>query len=1043
MSAHPPVPAETTGPGGEPEIRYFFIRRPVLAAVISIVITLLGIFAIQLLPISRYPQITPPAITVTAVYPGATAEAVAEAVAAPIEQRLSGLQGLLYFSSANSSDGVMTLQVYFDVSRSQDLAAVDVQNAVQLATPQLPDAVRQNGITILKANSDILAVAALTATDSTYDATYLTNYMKLYIEDEIKRVPGIGNANVFAGLQFAMLLQLDPDRMAQLGITVGDVQAAVREQNATNPAGRLGREPAPAGTELTLPVTTLGRLQTVEQFDNIVVRAKADGSLIRLRDIGHAKLGAQNYDLAGRLNGSPTAFMLLYLRPGANALAVRKAVTARLDELSHAFPPGVTYKIPFDTTPFVTASITEVLHTLVEAMVLVTLVVFLFLQSWRATLIPMLAVPVSVVGTFLGLLALGFTINVLTLFGLVLAIGIVVDDAIVVIENVERIMETEKLSARHAADKAIRQVAGALVAIVLVLCAVFLPIAFLGGVTGVMFKQFAITIVIAVVLSGIVALTLTPALCAMLLKESVDVHQGGFFGAFNRGFARITRRYTGAVESVLGRPKAWVAAFVVMIVLTGLLWRRTPTAFVPTEDKGYFAIALQLPDAASLQRTRAVVERVEGMLRRERAVRNVVAFAGLDILSRSNQPNGATIFVSLLPWDERGKTESIEALTGRLNGQLFGMRDAVGFAFNLPEIPGLGATAGVEFNLQARGGQDVRAFAGQVQAFTAAANQLPAAAGLQANFRANVPQVYLDVDREMVKARGVSLTELYGTLQSLLSTLYVNDFNIYGRTYRVQIEAESRFRQTPEDIGRLYVRDKAGEMLPVSSLVRPQFRSGPTLVTRFNGFTSALFTGVPKPGRSSGELLGETQQLMANRFAGEGLGIAYSGQSYQEQVSSGQGGLVFALGLIIVFLVLAAQYESWSMPFAVLLGVPFGVMGALVGIWGRGQPSDVYFQVALITVVGLAAKNAILIVEFATELRQRGLSIREAAVEAARERFRPILMTSFAFILGVAPLVVAGGAGAASRHSIGTGVFFGMLAATLVGVFFIPLFFRV
>ncbi len=1040
MSGHAPVPAPDAG---EPEVRYFFIRRPVLAAVISIVVTLLGIFAIQLLPISRYPQITPPGITVTAVYPGATAEAVAEAVAAPIEQQLSGLQGLLYFSSANSSDGVMTLQVFFDVSRSQDLAAVDVQNAVQLATPQLPDAVRQNGITILKANSDILAVAALTSTDSSYDAPYLTNYMKLYVEDEIKRVPGVGNATVFGGLQFAMLLQLDPDRMAQLGVTVGDVRDAVREQNATNPAGRLGREPAPSGTQLTLPVTTLGRLQTVEQFDNIIIRAKDDGSLIRLRDIGKAKLGAQNYDLAGRLNGSPTAFMLLYLRPGANALAVKKAVTARMDELSRAFPAGVVYKIPFDTTPFVTTSITEVLHTLVEAMLLVTLVVFLFLQSWRATLIPMLAVPVSVIGTFLGLLALGFTINVLTLFGLVLAIGIVVDDAIVVIENVERIMATEGLSARLAADKAIRQVAGALVAIVLVLCAVFLPIAFLGGVTGVMFKQFAVTIVIAVVLSGIVALTLTPALCALLLKEAAEAHQSGFFGAFNHGFARVTRRYTGAVEKVLGRPKAWIAAFVVMIVLAGLLWRRTPTAFVPTEDKGYFAIALQLPDAASLQRTRAVVQRVEGMLRKEKAVRNIVAFAGLDILSRSNQPNGATIFISLLPWDERDKQNSIDAITGRINGQLFGMRDAVGFAFNLPEIPGLGATAGVELNLQARGGQDVRAFAQQVQEFSQAANQLPAAQGLQANFRANVPQIFLDVDREAAKARGVGLTDLYGTLQSLLSTLYVNDFNIYGRTYRVQIEAQSQFRQSPEDIGRLYVRDSKGAMLPVSSLVRPQFQSGPTLVTRFNGFTSALFTGVPKPGRSTGEMIGEIQNLVESRFGAEGVGVAYSGQSYQEQASSGQGGMVFALGLIIVFLVLAAQYESWSMPFAVLLGVPFGVAGALVGIWARNQPSDVYFQVAIITVVGLAAKNAILIVEFANELRSRGMSIRDAAVEAARERFRPILMTSFAFILGVSPLVIAGGAGAASRHSIGTGVFFGMLAATLVGIFFIPLFFRV
>jgi multidrug efflux pump len=1032
------APSEAVASG---EIRYFFIRRPVLAVVISIIITLLGLFAIRLLPISRYPQITPPAVTVQATYAGATAEDVAEAVAAPIEQQLSGLQGLLYYSSANASDGSMTLQIYFDVTRSQDLAAVDVQNAVKLAEPQLPDAVRQNGITILKANTDILGVVALTSTDPRYDAPYLTNYIKLYIEDEIKRVPGIGNAVTFGGLEFSMLIQLDPDRMAQLGITTADVAAAVREQNATNPAGRVGREPAPEGTQLTLPVTTLGRLKTPEQFADIVVRAKPDGSLVRIGDIGRVVLGSRNYDLAGRLNGSPTAPLLLYLRPGANALEVRQAVDARMKQLSRNFPVGVQYKIPFDTTPFVTASISEVVHTLVAAMLLVTLVVFIFLQSWRATLIPMLAVPVSVIGSFLGLLALGFTINVLTLFGLVLAIGIVVDDAIVVIENVERIMATEQVSARQAADRAIRQVAGALVAIVLVLCAVFVPVAFLGGVTGEMFKQFAVTIVISVVLSGIVALTLTPALCAMLLTESNEAHTSGFFGWFNRWFGRVTGRYAGVVERVVSRPRAWVAAFAVLVVLTVVLWRRVPTGFIPTEDKGYFAISFQLPDAASLQRTGVVVQRVEGFLREERAVRNIVAFAGLDVLTRTNQTNSATIFINLLPWDERGRDETIEAITGRINRRLFGMKDAIGFAFNLPEIPGLGATSGVEANLQNRAGKDVRDFALQVQAFVQSVNKLPAVQAMNTNFRANVPQLYVNVDRSTAKARGVSLTDLFGTMQTFLSTLYINDFNLYGRTYRVQAEAQARFRQSPADLARLYVRSNRGEMIPISTLTRTEYRSGPTQMLRFNGFGSALFTGTPKTGRSSGEVLRELDSLVATDFASQGVGIAYSGQSYQERAGSGQAGLVFALGLIIVFLVLAAQYESWSIPFAVLLGVPFGALGALLGIWIRGTPSDIYFQVGLITVVGLAAKNAILIVEFANEIRNHGLSIREAAVEAARERFRPILMTSLAFIFGVSPLVVASGAGAASRHSLGTGVFAGMLFATTIGVFFIPLFF--
>jgi hydrophobe/amphiphile efflux-1 (HAE1) family protein len=858
-------------------VRYFFIRRPVFAVVISVIVTLLGVFAIRLLPISRYPQITPPAIQVQATFPGATAEDVAEAVAAPLEAQLSGLQGLLYYSSANASDGTMSLQIFFDISRSQDLAAVDVQNAVQLAQPQLPDAVRQNGITILKANTDILGVVALTSDDPRYDAAYLTNYMKLYLEDEIKRVPGIGNAITFGGLEFSMLIQLDPDRMAQLGVTTADVAAAVREQNATSPAGRLGREPAPPGTEFTLPVTTLGRLKTPDQFADIVVRAKADGSIIRIRDIGKVVLGSRNYDLAGRLNGTPVAPMLLYLRPGANALAARQAVAKRMTELAKNLPVGVHWKIPFDTTPFVTASIHEVVTTLLEAMALVTLVVFLFLQSWRATLIPMLAVPVSVVGTFLGLLMLGFTINVLTLFALVLAIGIVVDDAIVVIENTERLMANEGLPARIAADRAIRQVAGALIAIVLALCAVFVPVAFLGGVTGEMFKQFAVTLVIAVVLSGMVALSLTPALCAYLLRESNEAHTTGFFGAFNRWFTRLNHGYARNVGRVLGRPRTWLAVFAVLVALAVVIWRRVPTAFIPTEDKGYFAVALQLPDAASLQRTREVVKRVEGFLRAEPSVVNIVGFAGLDVLTRTNQTNSATIFILLKPWDERGNGQTIDDITKRINGKLFGMKDAIGFAFNLPEIPGLGATSGVEVNLQNRAGRDVRDFAGQVQAFTQAANALPAVQALNTNFRANVPQLYVDVDRAAAKARGVNLTDLFNTLQTFLSTLYINDFNLYGRTYRVQAEAQAQFRRTPEDLARLYVRGRDNEMIPVTSLVRTEFRSGPTQLLRFNGFGSALFTGTPKPGHSSGQVLNQIDSLVATRFSSAGIGVVLPG----------------------------------------------------------------------------------------------------------------------------------------------------------------------
>jgi hydrophobe/amphiphile efflux-1 (HAE1) family protein len=1028
--------------GTNGEIKYFFIRRPVMAGVIAIVITLLGLVSLKYLPVNRYPSISPPSIRITAVYPGATAEDVARAVAAPIEQQLSGLRGLLYFKSSNSSDGTMSLQVFFDINRSQDLAAVDVQNAVKLAEPQLPQEVTRNGVVITKAQTDILLVAALTSDDPRYDANYLTNYATLYVADEVKRLPGVGDATVFGGGQFAMLLQLDPERMSQLGLTVDDVAGAVREQNAPAPAGRIGREPAPPGTQFTLPVTAEGRLTTVDQFKNIIVRAEKNGSVVHLSDIANVTLGGQNSDLEGRLNGKPTTFFLLYLQPGANALNVKKELVTRLDQLQGSFPAGIHWSIPFDTTPFIAASIEEVSITLLEAMALVTLVVFIFLQSWRATLIPVLAVPVSVVGTFVGLLALGFSVNVLTLFGLVLAIGIVVDDAIVVIENVERIMTDEGVDAQHAADKAMQQVAGALVAIVLSLCSVFIPVAFLGGITGSMFRQFAVTIVIAVVLSGIVALTLTPALCAALLKDSPEhAKHGRFFTWFNRFFDRLRTGYVGSVVGVTRRPRTFLAVFGVIVALIVVLYHRVPTGFLPTEDKGFFVVAAQLPSGASLQRTRAVVQHLEGILHADSGVNATVALVGLDILSGANQPNSAVIFVGLKPWEERGKNESADAILGRVNGALYGMPDALAFAFNFPEIPGVGTTSGLELNLQARGGQDVVAFNDQVNQFVGEMAKLPEATGAATTFRIDAPQIFLNVDRDAVKAHNVQLGTLFTTLQTMLSTLYINDFNLYGRTYRVQAEALPQYRQSPEDIGKLFVRSQDGQMIPVSTLERPEFRTGPSILTRFNGFTSALVTATPSPGHSSGELMSAVEHLIDRDFASKGVGYAYSGQSYQEKVASGQGGMIFGLGIILVFLVLAAQYESFSIPFAVLLGLPFGALGALIGVWMRGMPDDIYFQVALITVIGLAAKNAILIVEFANTLREQGHSIVDSAREAAKERFRPILMTSLAFICGVSPLLLAGGAGAQSRHSLGTGVFFGMLIATSVGIFFIPLFF--
>src|SRR5437016_2287760 len=731
-----------------------------------------------------------------------------------------------------------------------------------------------------------------------------------------------------------MLLSLDPDHMAQLGLTVSDVAAAVQEQNATNPAGRIGREPSPPGTQLTIPVVTAGRLTDPAQFSIYTVRGRPDGSLVRFNDIGEVRLGARNYDVVGRLDGKPTALFLVFLRPGANALQVKRAVLQRMGELAKGFPAGVRWSVPFDTTPYITASIYEVVKTLFEAMLLVTLVVFLFLQSWRATLIPVLAVPVSVIGAFFGMQVLGFSINLLTLFGLVLAIGIVVDDAIVVIENVERIVATEGVSPAVAADRAMRQVSRALIAIVLVLCSVFVPVAFLGGITGLMYRQFAITIAIAVVLSGIVALTLTPALCAVLLRppsEHATARSplGRFFDRFNRGFRAATERYLGAAGRVIDRPRTFFAAFGVVVALVFVLIRSVPSGFIPSEDKGYFAMLVALPDDASRQRTEAVVGGIEGFLKQQPAINHVVALVGLDFIQNANQTNAAIIFVNMKPWDDRSsRRDQINAVLGAVNGYLFGMRDARGFAFNLPEIIGLGTNAGLEKH-----------------------------------------------------------------------------------------------------------------MGPASALTRTQFQVGPSVLTRFNGFTSALVIGAPAPGKSSGQMLDAVERLAQQKYGSQGVGYAFSGQSYQERASGGQGGLVFGLGLVMVFLVLAAQYESWSIPFAVLLAVPFGTFGALLGVWLRGMPNDVYVQIGLIVVVGLAAKNAILIVEFANELRAQGRSIKEAALEAGRERLRPILMTSFAFILGVAPLLTSSGAGAASRHSIGTGVFFGMLVATTVGVFFIPLFF--
>ena len=1034
-------PVEGRGAREDEEISYFFVKRPIFAMVISLIIVLLGLFSLRSLPINTYPKITPPSVQITATYPGATAEQVCTSVAAPIEQQLPGIQGLEYYKTSCGSDGSMAIQAYFDISRDQDLAAVDVQNQVTVATPQIPQEAQREGIVVLKAQTDILLAFGITSDDPRWDAAALSNYSRIYLQDEIARVPGVGQSTTFGALQFAMLLSLDPDRMAQLGLTVPDVVTAVTEQNSTNPVGRIGREPAPPGTQFTVPVTTEGRLVTPADFGNIIVHASPGGSVLKVKDIGSVTLGSQSYDAATRLNTKPVAGLIVYLRAGSNALAVKKASLDRMKELEKNFPPGVHWVLGYDTTPFITASITEVVITLCIALALVTLVVFVFLQKWRSTLIPALAVPVSIIGTFFGMAVFGFTINLLTLFALVLSIGIVVDDAIVVIENVERIMEEEHVSPRAAADRGIRQVRGALIAIVLVLCSVFIPVAFISGITGALFKQFAVTISIAVVLSGIVALTLTPALCAVLLTEDkLAMADRGFFGWFNREFDRARNNYVKFMRRVITFPVAAVGVLGVAIFFIVMLFKTIPTGFLPTEDKGYYIVAVELPGSASMQRTTAVIQKVEQFLLHQDGVDHVFALSGFSLIQGVNQTSSGTIFVVLKPWDERKKkSQQIEALLGGANGFFFTqIPESIVFAINAPEINGLGTTAGLELNLEDRGVNDVRKFAGIAQQFAGDLGKTGDVTAVNTTIRVDAPQLYVDVNRDKVKSLGINLTDVFTTLQTMLSFYYVNDFNLYGKTYHVQLEAQEPFRQRPEDINKFYVRSSTNAMVPIGALVNTSFRSGPTVVSRFNGFTSALVIGAPAPGKSSGQMLAGAEKLIADKYAAQGIGYGYSGQSYQEKASEGQGNIVFILGIVMAFLVLAAQYESWSTPFAVMIGVPFGILGALTGLFILHSDNDLYFQVGLLVVIGLEAKNAILMVEFAIEQRIAGKSIEDSAIIAGRERIRPILMTSFAFILGVVPLLLATGAGARARHSLGTGVFFGMVLSTLLGVNIIP-----
>jgi multidrug efflux pump len=1022
---------------------HFFIERPIFASVISIVIVVVGLVSLQILPIAQFPEITPPVVQIEADYPGASAEVVAEAVARPIEVQLPGIDNLLYYDSSSTNDGHMTIRLTFEIGTDVDIAQVQTQNRQRLAEPQLPPEVVRQGITVKKVSPDLLGVVALSSSDPRQDTVFLSNFAILRIVDNIKRLPGVGDAVIFGGQNYSMRLILDPIRMAQMDVTPTDIANVVREQNRDFPAGRIGREPAPSGTEMTIPVITQGRMSEAKEFEEMIVRAYADGSMVRLGEVAKVELGAQSYDLEGRWNGKPNVFLLTFLSPGANALETMKRIKDEMQSLTNIFPAGVSYDIPYDTTRFIEVSIQQVVKTLGEALILVILVVYLFLQSWRATVIPAVAVPVSLIGTFAGMVALGFSINTLTLFGMVLAIGIVVDDAIVVVENVARHIQNGH-PPKEAAKLAMTEVTGPVIALVVVLAAVFLPVAFLGGITGELYQQFAITITLSVVLSGIVALTLSPALCALILKPDQE-GENRFWKKFNEGFDWTQNRYVGTVGTILKHAVLSLAIFGVLLFVSWGLLQALPSSFLPEEDQGYFISIMQLPDGASKQRTIEVLHKVEEYFLSVPEVHSTDALVGQNFVFNTRGANQATMFVPLHHWDDRTRPDQhVKALIGNAFKKFAEIPEALILAFNAPSIRGLGATGGFSLQLQDPSGGDFQKFASVTQDFVNKAQQDPAIGAVGTSFRVTAPRLYARVDRERAKALGVPISEVFDTLQAYFGNFYINDFIKFGRVYRVQTEALPEFRSSPDDISKIYVRArnaKGSTMIPLDTVVSTEFTSGPDTVTHFNGFNTASVLGAAAPGYSSGAALDALERLAQEILIPQGYDIDWSGISYQERKTGTESIFAFAFGLLMVFLVLAALYESWSVPFAVILAVPFGLFGALSAVWLRGLSNDIYFQIGLVTLIGLAARNAILIVEFANHRYEGGMPLVEAALEAVRLRFRPIIMTSMAFILGVVPLVIASGAGAASRQSIGTGVFGGMLAATFLAIFFVPLFF--
>jgi HAE1 family hydrophobic/amphiphilic exporter-1 len=1018
----------------------FFIRRPIVAIVIAILIVMLGAYALLRLSFEQYPFLAPPTIRVTANYPGASAVAVEQSVATPIEQEVNGVDRMIYMKSSNTSDGRMQLDVNFEVGVDQDTANVLTQNRVSSAQARLPQEVVAQGVTVKKQSPSILMILSLYSPGGSYDANFLINYASINVRDQILRIPGIAQVDLFGGTDYGLRVWLRPDKLAKLGLTPSDVIASIKEQNLQAPAGRIGAAPAPADQAFTFTVSAPGRLVTTNEFENIIIREAPTGTPVRIRDVGRAELGSQDYNSFGRLNAKPSGAMAVYLLPGANQLKASEAIYKTMETAKGLFPPDLDYKIVYDTTPAVQASIHEILKTFVEALVLVTLVVFIFLQNFRATFIPLLTVPVSIVGTFIFFPLLGFSVNTLSMFGLVLAIGIVVDDAIVVVEAVMHHIE-HGMSPREATSQAMKEVTAPVIGIALILSAVFIPVAFISGLTGQMYQQFALTIAISVLLSAFSALSLSPALSAMLLKPARPARGplGMFFRGFNRVFNSATRGYVGVARLLIRRAVVTVLIVLVVIVGVGLLGRALPAGFIPEEDQGLFGVNVQLPPAASLERTSAVLAKIEEMLAKVEGVESYQTIGGYGAVTSTYQPNFGSIFVRLKPWEERHDPSlHVTGIMRRMQQELATIPEAIAFPFNIPTISGFGASAGFNFLLQDRSGSlSIEELGARTRDFLTAARQRPELNTLFTAFDPTYPQVKVELDREKARTLGVPVNDVFQAMSSAMGGSYVNDFNRFGRLYRVYVQADADYRRKPTDIGDVYVRSKTtNTMIPLSTLVTITTQPGTEMTTRFNLLRSVEINGTPARGVSSGQALAALEDVFRKTMPKE-MGFAYSSLSYQEKIAP-PATPTFVLAIVFVFLLLAALYESWRLPWAVLLGSPLVALGAFFGVWLAGYDNNVYVQIGLIMLVGLAAKNAILIVEFAKAKHEEGQSLEQAALESARLRFRPILMTAFAFILGVVPLMLARGAGAGAQNVMGTAVFWGMLIATALGVFLIP-----